>query len=71
VSKPNANAEKVRAHRARLRAQGLRPVQMWLPDTRSEAFRAEISRQMKNLVASDQEKDDQAFIDSLFDWNDF
>jgi antidote-toxin recognition MazE-like antitoxin len=33
-----ASHDKVRAHRARLRKQGLRPVQMWVPDVRSRAF---------------------------------
>ncbi|PYO45229.1 MAG: hypothetical protein DMD33_00165, partial [Gemmatimonadetes bacterium] len=30
--------QKVRAHRERLRAQGLRPIQIWVPDTRSPKF---------------------------------
>ncbi len=37
--------EKVRDHRARLRAQGLRPVQIWVPDTRGPGFAAEARRQ--------------------------
>lgn len=32
-------------YRDRLRAEGLRPVQLWVPDTRSEAFVAEFQRQ--------------------------
>jgi hypothetical protein len=30
----------VRAHRERLRAQGLRPVQIWVPDVTAEGFAA-------------------------------
>lgn len=29
---------RVRAHRERLRAQGLRPVQIWVPDVAAEGF---------------------------------
>src|SRR6516162_182416 len=37
--------DKVRAHRKRLRQQGLRPVQIWVPDMRSPALAAEAHRQ--------------------------
>jgi hypothetical protein len=42
-SKPSR--EKVRIHRKRLRQQGLRPIQIWVPDMRSPAFVAEAHRQ--------------------------
>lgn len=38
-------AERVGKHRAELRAAGLRPVQLWLPDTRRRGFRAACRRQ--------------------------
>jgi hypothetical protein len=57
--------EKVRAHRERLRAQGLRPIQIWVPDTRSPEFAAEAHRQSRLLAESPGEADDQAFIDAL------
>jgi hypothetical protein len=56
---------KVRAHRARLRAQGLRPIQIWVPDTRSPEFAAEARRQSLRLARSRHEADDQAFIDAI------
>lgn len=34
-----SSREKVRAHRERLRQQGLRPIQIWVPDVRSKAGR--------------------------------
>ncbi|NGM24336.1 antitoxin MazE family protein [Roseomonas stagni] len=37
--------EKVAEHRAKLRARGLRPVQLWIPDMRSAEARAEAERQ--------------------------
>jgi len=38
-------AERVQKHRAGLRAAGLRPVQIWVPDTRRDGFAAECRRQ--------------------------
>jgi hypothetical protein len=66
--KPSRN--KVREHRARLRAQGLRPVQIWVPDVRSPAFLAEAHRQSVAVAASAHAAEDQAFIDSVADWGD-
>jgi hypothetical protein len=63
----NPSRDKVRAHRARLRQQGLRPIQLWVPDMRSPAFRAEAHRQSLAVAASAQEADDQAFIDAISD----
>jgi hypothetical protein len=60
-----ATREKVSAHRARLRAQGLRPIQIWVPDTRSPAFAKEARRQSRAVARSRQEADDLAFIDSI------
>jgi Protein of unknown function (DUF3018) len=57
--------EKVRAYRARLRAQGLRPVQMWVPDTRSAAFAAEAHWQALAVAASPDAEADQAFVDAV------
>jgi hypothetical protein len=66
-SKPSR--EKVREHRARLRAQGLKPVQIWLPDVTSPAFKAEARRQSLAVANSPQEKDDMEFIYSLSEWD--
>lgn len=59
--------EKVRAHRAQLRAQGLRPIQVWVPDTRSAAFARAAHRQSAAVAASGFAEDDQAFIDAVSD----
>lgn len=56
---------RVRAHRARLRDQGLRPIQLWVPDVNSPAFVAEAHRQSRLAAASPQAEDDQDFVDSL------
>ncbi|GFG75885.1 antitoxin MazE family protein [Mycobacterium botniense] len=61
--------ERVQEHRRRLRAQGLRPVQMWVPDVRAPEFAAEAHRQSAVIAASEHEADDQAFVDAIsVDW---
>ena len=61
---------KVQEHRDRLRAQGLRPIQIWVPDVRASSFRAEAHRQSLAVAASAHAAEDQAFIDAVSDWDD-
>ena len=42
-------AERVRKRRAALRAAGLRPVQIWVPDSRRDGFAEECRRQSQLL----------------------
>ena len=39
------SAQRVAKRRAALRAQGLRPIQIWVPDTRAPGFAEECARQ--------------------------
>jgi len=41
----SSTLERVQKHRAALRAAGLRPVQIWVPDTRRPGFAEECRRQ--------------------------
>ncbi|MDX3929435.1 MAG: antitoxin MazE family protein [Shinella sp.] len=66
-SLPKPSRIKVGEHRARLRAQGLRPIQIWVPDVRAPSFKAEARRQSLAVAASPQAEDDQAFIDAVSD----
>lgn len=62
--------DRVREHRQRLRAQGLRPVQIWVPDVRAPEFVAEAHRQSAVVASSEHEIDDQAFVDAIsVDWD--
>ena len=61
--------EKVKAHRERQRAEGLRLKQFWVPDVRSAAFAEEAHRQSLAIAQSSGEADDQAFIDAAIDWD--
>jgi hypothetical protein len=60
-----SSRSKVRAHRARLRAQGLRPIQIWVPDIRAPAFKTEAHRQSQAVATSAQAIEDQDFIDAV------
>lgn len=62
-SKPSR--DKVRAHRKRLRQQGLRPIQIWVPDMRSPAFLKEARLQSLAVANSPQADADQDFIDAI------
>ena len=57
--------DRVRQHRERLRQQGLRPVQIWVPDVRAPEFVMEAHRQSLTVASSTQEADDQAFVDAI------
>ena len=52
-------ASKTARHRERMRAAGFRPVQFWVPDTRSPEFAARVRQQCRKL------KDDPAEADAL------
>ena len=49
-----AVTERVRRHRDSLRAAGLKPVQLWIPDTRVESFRQQCERESLSLTSDPQ-----------------
>lgn len=61
----SSTPDRVREHRERLRRQGLRPVQIWVPDVRAPEFVAEAHRQSLAIASSEGEADDQAFVDAI------
>jgi Protein of unknown function (DUF3018) len=65
ASTPKPSRVKVREHRQRLRAQGLRPIQIWVPDVRAPGFRSEAHRQSLAVAISPHASEDQAFIDRV------
>ena len=46
---------KTARHRERMRAAGLRPVQFWVPDTRTPEFAALVREQCRNLKGTPEE----------------
>jgi len=57
--------ERVRQYRERLRRQGLRPLQIWVPDVRSAEFREQAHAQSLAVAQSPHAAEDQAFIDAI------
>jgi hypothetical protein len=69
--RPKTAQERMSARRKRLRAQGLRPVQHWVPDLRDPKVRADLLRQ-GNLLAQHPENDTiDALIDASYDWSEW
>ena len=51
---PTPVSERVQKRRDTMRAAGLRPVQIWVPDTRRPGFAAECRRQAALVARADQ-----------------
>ncbi len=66
MSTPFIFGKQVR-YRDRLRAQGLRPVQFWLPDTRRPGFAEECRRQALLLAADPREQAILAELSAMAD----
>jgi Protein of unknown function (DUF3018) len=67
-SAPSAS-KRMSAYRDRLRASGLRPVQVWLPDTRSADFANQCAIEARAIAAGGKGEDElQAFVDAVSDW---
>lgn len=62
---PAPVSERVQKRRDALRAAGLRPVQIWVPDTRRPGFAQECRRQSLVVAAADAaDRDLEAFMDA-------
>ena len=68
-SRPRTNREKVAATRAKLRAQGLRPIQIWVPDVRSANFTTEARKQSRRVANAKRARADQSFAEAVADWD--
>ena len=66
---PRTPRQRMAARRDRLRAQGLRPVQHWVPNVRDPKVRADLRRQAK-LMAQHPENDAiDAWNEAAYDWS--
>jgi hypothetical protein len=61
--------ERVLRHRESLRTRGLRPIQIWVPDTRRPGFAEEARRQCLALRNDPQEKEALDFIEREMDYS--
>ena len=65
--KVDSTKERVDRHRQALRNAGLRPVQLWLPDTRKAGFSEECKKQSQALYEDALEDDVLSWIESSSD----
>jgi hypothetical protein len=64
--------DRVRKHRESLRAQGLRPIQIWVPDTRQPGFAEKVRRQCISVNDPEHDKELFDFMDAVMaetEWN--
>jgi hypothetical protein len=67
--KPVPPARRMSEYRARMKKAGLRPVQIWLPDTKSSAFIKAAKTQSLAMAAHDPAGDDiLKWIDAVYEW---
>jgi Protein of unknown function (DUF3018) len=71
TARPKTARERMSARRKRLRAQGLRPVQHWVPDLRDPRVRADLRRQGKLLARHPESAEIDAWIEAVYDWKDW
>jgi hypothetical protein len=64
-----SSREKVNAYRARMKKKGLRLIQIWVPDTRSAAFKRQARRDGVAVANSPRRAADQAFVDAISAWD--
>jgi len=62
-----STSERVQRHRAALRASGLRPVQIWVPDTRRAGFAEECRRQSLSLKGDAHERETNDWLEAAGD----
>lgn len=67
MTERNSNVERVRKHREALRAAGLRPIQIWVPDTRRRGFAAECRRQSLSLRGDPLEHETLQWLEKVAD----
>ena len=69
VHKPVPPRRRMANYRQRMRAAGLRPVQIWAPDTRSSDFIEICRRQSRAVAAADPAGDEiMRFVAGLVEW---
>ncbi|GJL62328.1 MAG: antitoxin MazE [Nitrospirales bacterium] len=64
---PKPPYKKMQDYRKRLRAAGLRPVQIWVPDTRATQFAKEARRQSLLVSRHESEQETLEFIEAVAD----
>jgi hypothetical protein len=71
VAERSSVSARVQKHRQALRAAGLRPIQIWVPDTRRRGFAAECRRQSILLRDDLHERDTLNWLGQVADRDDW
>lgn len=66
---PHHTPETTSLNQAALKARGLRPVVLWVPDTQRLGFAEEVRRQLAVVEADADDRDTLEFIDAAADWS--
>lgn len=68
TQKSKPTKQRMKDYRSRLRREGLRPVQIWVPDQRAEGFSENVRSQIARLDQRE-ESDTLDFIQDTADWS--
>ncbi|MHB8883531.1 MAG: antitoxin MazE family protein [Methylovirgula sp.] len=69
TKRPVSPAKRMTNYRQRMRAAGLRPVQIWVPDTRAPDFAEKCRRQARAVATSDPAGDEiMHFVAGVYEW---
>ena len=71
MAEESNTSERVRKQRKLLRSAGLRPIQIWVPDTRRPGFAEECRRQSLLLIEDRHELDTLRWLDRVADRDDW
>ncbi len=69
ASPSTASAPRMKHYRDRMRGAGLRPIQLWVPDTRAAGFAEECRRQSATLRDDAAEIEAAAFMEAIGAWD--
>ncbi len=71
--KPSSSARRTAAYRERMRAKGLKPVTIWVPDRRDPAYREQCRRAVAAINAAADDPEERAlaaWAEAAADWSD-
>jgi len=66
----NQDPAKFRQYRERLKARGMRRIQLWVPDTSHPRFQEELRRQLALIESGDDDQETLDFIEQSAEWTD-
>ncbi|MBV8096156.1 MAG: antitoxin MazE family protein [Acetobacteraceae bacterium] len=64
MANTGTGAERTQRRRDKLRAAGLRPIQIWVPDTRAPGFADECARQSRLIRNAPGQAEDEAWFEA-------